>query len=49
MPTLDEADKMVQEVEAWILGMERYFKNHDYLEREKDHITIFSLNSRLLI
>lgn len=49
LPTFDGTDKVGQEAEAWLLGMERYFKIQEYSKKEKARITIFSLNGRALI
>lgn len=42
-------DKVGQKEEAWVLGMEQYFKIHDYSKKEKAWISIFSLNGQALI
>ena len=33
-----------QEVEAWLLGMKKYFKVQDYLGNMKSRVAIFNLN-----
>ena len=42
-PIFDGIDKIGLEVEIWILGMERYFKIHNYTDNKKAIITIFNL------
>lgn len=48
-PTFNGTDKASQEGEARLLIMDRYFKIHEYFEKEKARISIFSLNGRALI
>lgn len=48
-PIFDGTDVAGPIVEAWLLGMERYFKIQDYIENEKAWITIFNLHGRSLI
>lgn len=48
-PTFNGMDVVRLEVESWLLGMERYFKIHDYIENEKAKISIFNLSGRSLI
>lgn len=47
-PTFNETNVVGSEVESWILGMERYFKIHEYIENEKDRISILNLSGRAL-
>lgn len=49
LPTFDGMDVTGLAAEAWLLGMERYFKIHDYSENEKAWIVIFNLSGRALI
>lgn len=48
-PIFDGTDVARPTTKAWLLGMERYFKIHDYTENEKAKIAIFNLNGRALI
>jgi hypothetical protein len=43
-PTFDGEIKKGEEVEAWLLGMRKYFRVHNYLENTKAKIVIFNLN-----
>jgi hypothetical protein len=43
-PTFDGEIKKGEEVEAWLLGLRKYFRVHNYLENTKAKITIFNLN-----
>ena len=43
-PTFDGESKIDQEAEAWLLGMKKYFRIHDYLGNEKAIIVIYNLN-----
>lgn len=36
-------------MEAWLFGMEWYFKILDYIENEKAQISLFNLSGRALI
>ena len=49
LPTIAGTYKGGPKVEAWLLGMERYFKIHEHIENEKAKISIFNLNGRALI
>jgi predicted ferric reductase len=40
----DEETKIGQEIEAWILGMEKYFEVHDYSSIEKSILAIYHLS-----
>ena len=48
-PTFDGIYKVGPEEKAWLLGMGRYFKIHDYSMKEKAQITILSLSGQTLI
>jgi hypothetical protein len=48
-PTFSGTNKVGQEAETWLQGMEWHFKIHNYLEREKAQIVIFSVNGHALI
>jgi hypothetical protein len=43
-PTFDGEIKKGEEVEAWLLGMRKYFRVHNYLENTKAKIVVFNLN-----
>ena len=45
-PTLNGEIKNGQEVEAWLLGMRKYFQVQDYLGNMKARVAIFNLNGR---
>lgn len=45
-PTFNGELKKSEDVEAWLLGMKKYFKLHDYKENMKVRIFIFSLKGR---
>ena len=48
-PTFDGEVKNGQEVEAWLLGMRKYFQVQDYSGNMKERVTIFNLNGRASI
>lgn len=48
-PTFDRMDVTGLVEKVWLLGMERYFKMHDYSKNEKAQISIFNLSGRALI
>jgi hypothetical protein len=48
-PTFDGEIKKGEEAEAWILGLKKYFRVHDYSENLKARITIFNLNGKASI
>ena len=48
-PTFDGVVKYGQEVEAWILGMKKYFQVQDYYGNMKARVAIFDLNGRASI
>ena len=48
-PTFDGESKTSQEVEAWIIGMNKYFMIHEYSRNEKARIYFYNLNGRASI
>ena len=42
-PTFNSEIKNGQEVEAWLLGMRKYFQVQDYSENMKNRVAIFNL------
>jgi hypothetical protein len=48
-PTFDGEIKKGEEAEAWLLGLKKYFRVHDYSENLKSQITIFNLNGKASI
>ena len=48
-PTFDGEIKTGQEVEAWILGIKKYFQVHDFSGNMKARVSIFNLNGRASI
>ena len=48
-PTFDGELKKPNDVEAWLLGMKKFFDMHDYIENMKASIAIFSLKGKLYI
>lgn len=42
-PTLDGEVKKDEEVEAWMLGVKKYFRCHNYSKNMKERVSIFSL------
>ena len=49
MHTFNGEIKTGQEVEAWLLGMKKYFQVQDYSENMKARVAIFNLNGRAFI
>ena len=45
-PTFDGEMKKPQVVEAWFLGMRKFFRLHNYLENMKDRVATFSLKGK---
>ena len=45
-PTFNGELNSVQEAEAWILGMKKYFQVQDYFVNMKAMVSIFNLNGR---
>jgi hypothetical protein len=43
-PTFDGEIKKEEEVEAWLLGLRKYFRVHNYSKNTKAKISIFNLN-----
>ena len=48
-PTFDGEVKKLEEVEAWILGMNKLFELHEYTDNMKAEIAIFSLKGKSYI
>jgi hypothetical protein len=48
-PSFDGEIKKGEEVEAWLLGLKKYFRVHDYSENLKARIAIFNLNVKASI
>jgi len=48
-PTFDGEIEKGKEAEAWLLGLKKYFKVHDYYENMKAKVTIFNLNGKASI
>ena len=48
-PTFDGEVKTGQEVEAWLLGIKKYFQVQDYSGNMKARVSIFNLNGRASI
>jgi len=46
-PTFDREKKKSQDVEVWLLGMNKLFRLHDYLENMKTIIVVFNLKGKL--
>ena len=46
-PTFDREMKKSQDAKAWMLGMRKFFKLHDYSENMKGKIATFSLKSKV--
>jgi hypothetical protein len=43
-PTFDGEIKKGEEFEAWLFGLNKYFRVHSYSETTKERIAIFNLN-----
>jgi hypothetical protein len=48
-PSFDGDIKKGEEAEAWLLGLKKYFSDHDYSQNLKARITIFNLNGKASI
>ena len=48
-PMFDGEVKTGQEVEAWLLGIKKYFQVQDYSRNMKERVSIFNLNGRASI
>lgn len=46
-PTFDIKVKKVEEAEAWLLRMKKYFKVHDYSNNMKERVAIFNLKGKV--
>ena len=49
LPHLNGENRTGQEAEAWLLGMNKYFRIHDFSGNEKARIFIYNLNGRASI
>lgn len=45
-PTFDGEMKKPQDVEAWLLGMRKFFRLHDYLDNMKSRVATFCLKGK---
>jgi len=45
--TFDGEMKKLQDAEAWLPGMNKFFRLHDYLENMKEKIATFSLKGKV--
>ena len=45
-PTFDGELKKLEDAEAWLFGMKKFFELHDYKENMKVRIVIFSLKGK---
>ena len=45
-PTFDGEVRNLEDAEAWLLGMKKFFELHDYIENMKAKTTIFSLKGK---
>jgi hypothetical protein len=43
-PSFDSEIKKGEEAEAWLLGLKKYFRFHDFLENLKARVATFNLN-----
>jgi hypothetical protein len=48
-PTFDGEIKKGEEAEAWLLGLKKYFRVHDYSDNMKARVAIFNLNGKASI
>jgi hypothetical protein len=48
-PTFDGEIKKGEEVEAWLLSLNKYFKVHEYYDNMKAKVSIFNLNGKASI
>jgi len=48
-PTFDGERKTGLEAEAWLLGINKYFRIYEYIENEKAKIVVFNLNDKDVI
>jgi hypothetical protein len=48
-PSFNGEIKKWEETEAWLLGLKKYFRVHDYSDNLKVRITIFNLNGNASI
>jgi hypothetical protein len=45
-PSFDDEIKKGEEVEAWLLGLKKYFRVHDFSENLKARVATFNLNGK---
>jgi len=45
-PMLDGEMKKLEDAEAWMFGMKKFFELHDYIENTKVRIVIFNLKGK---
>ena len=45
-PTLDGKVKKVEEEQAWLLGMKKYFGVHNYSKNMKARVAIFNMKGK---
>jgi hypothetical protein len=45
-PSFDEEIKKGEEAKAWLIGLKKNFRVHDYSKNLKARITIFNLNEK---
>jgi hypothetical protein len=48
-PTFDGENKMGEDVEAWLLGIRKYFQLHNYSSNLEARITIYNLQGKASI
>jgi hypothetical protein len=48
-PSFDGEIKKGEEVEAWLLGLKKYFRVHDFSENLKARVATFNLNKKASI
>ena len=46
-PTFDGEMKKPRDAKAWLLGMRKFFRLHDYLENMKARVATFSLKGKV--
>jgi hypothetical protein len=45
-PSFDDEINKGEEAEAWLLGLKKYFRVHDFLENLKARVATFNLNGK---
>jgi hypothetical protein len=48
-PSFDDDIKKGEEAEAWLLGLKKYFRVHDFSEKLKARVATFNLNGKASI